>query len=141
MSAVSTTHSGKTVFRNTAVQVTINYPFDVGTKESVSALEPVFTDLFECFKMFIHTQIIRRVPRFALSIDGCCHGSRCLYVSWNKTYPELFRSAIAGQTDFAVRGCRSHAKANLYCINTNQTPCHFCLSRNKPCNRGNLLSV
>ena len=76
MTTVITTHTRKPVVQNPAVKAPQHHLPDTGAKESVSALEPVFTDLLECFKMILHTRIIRRVPRFAFSVDGCCHGSR-----------------------------------------------------------------
>jgi|TARA_B100000315_G_scaffold34225_1_gene28954 hypothetical protein len=74
MTTVITTHTGKPVVQNPAVKVPQHHQPDIGAIKSVSTLEPIRIDLFECFKMILHTQIIRRVPRFALSVDGCCHG-------------------------------------------------------------------
>ncbi len=60
MTTVITTHTRKPVVRNPAVKVPQHHLPDIGAKESVSALEPVFTDLFECFKMILHTLVLVR---------------------------------------------------------------------------------
>jgi hypothetical protein len=58
MTTVITTHTRKPVVRNPAVKVPQHHLPDIGAKESVSALEPVFIDLLECFKMILHTLVI-----------------------------------------------------------------------------------
>ena len=54
MTTVITTHTRKPVVRNPAVKVPQHHLPDIGAKESVSAFEPVFINLLECFKMILH---------------------------------------------------------------------------------------
>ena len=81
MATIFASDPGKPVFQNPAIQIPINHPLDIGTKKTVLTFKPFVINLFKGFEVVFHTPIIRRVLRFTLSIDGCCHGSRCLYVS------------------------------------------------------------
>ena len=54
MTTVITTHTGKPVVQNPVVEVPQHHLPDIGTIKSVFALESVFIDLLECFKMILH---------------------------------------------------------------------------------------
>jgi|TARA_Y100000031_G_scaffold4363_1_gene5441 hypothetical protein len=58
MTTVITTHTGKPVVQNPAVKVPQLHMPDIGTIKSVSALEPVFIDLLECFKIILDAAVI-----------------------------------------------------------------------------------
>ena len=58
MTTVITSHTRKPVVRNPAVKVPQHHLPDIGTIKSVFALEPVFIDLLECFKMILHALVI-----------------------------------------------------------------------------------
>jgi|TARA_B100000315_G_scaffold8259_1_gene8216 hypothetical protein len=58
MTTVITTHTGKPVVQNPAVKVPQLHMPDIRVKESVSALEPVFIDLLECFKIILDAAVI-----------------------------------------------------------------------------------
>ena len=48
--AVATFYTGKAIFKNSTVQVTVDDLLDVGAKESILPLKPVLVDLLERFK-------------------------------------------------------------------------------------------
>ena len=54
MTTIATSHSGKSVFQNSAIEIAINDPFDIRTKETVLSLEPIFIDHLEYFKVIFH---------------------------------------------------------------------------------------
>ncbi len=78
VTAISASDPGKPVFQNPTIQIPIYHLFDIGTKKAVSLLKPFFINPFKGFEVVFHAPIIRRVLRFTLPIDGCCHGDRYL---------------------------------------------------------------
>lgn len=73
MTTIATSHSGKSVFQNSAVEIAINDPFDIRTKETVLPLEPIFIDHLEYFKVIFHALVIRRVLWIAMAVYGFRH--------------------------------------------------------------------
>ena len=78
MAAIPTTHPGKAIFQNAAIQVAVDDLPDVGSQEAVLPWKPVVIDLPESLKMVFHALIVRRFLRLAPAVNGFWHAARYL---------------------------------------------------------------
>jgi hypothetical protein len=74
VTTVLTSHTGKPVVQNPAVQVPQHHLPDIGAIKSVLPLKPFFVDLLESLKVVLYALVVWRVLGIALAIYGFRHG-------------------------------------------------------------------
>jgi hypothetical protein len=69
MTAIPAAHARKAVVQVAAVQVAIDHLPDIGPEKPVPAVEALFIDLLEGFKMILHALVVRGVLRLSLPMN------------------------------------------------------------------------
>ena len=126
MTTVTTSHPGKTVFQNSAIEITINDPFKVGTKETVLPFEPLVIDHLEGFEMIFHALLIRRVLRVAMAVYGFRHGVFAFWVKCiaPKLEQNLYRSKQARSKHHLLDKDHGPVTIEPVCFNLGVNLCH-----------------
>ena len=85
MTTVTASHPGKAVFQDSAIQIAINDPFDVRTKEAVLPFEPRVINQLEGFEMALYALIVWRILRVVMTVYDFCIAQRpetAIYTGW-----------------------------------------------------------
>ena len=58
MAAVFASYPGEAVMEDAAIEITVNHPFDIGTKKAIPFGKTVVVNLFKSLEMILNTLII-----------------------------------------------------------------------------------
>ena len=74
MAAVLALDPGKSIEKNTAIQIPLHNLSDMGAKKAVYPFKSIFIDLLQSFKVIFDAAIIRGLFGISGTIYGCRHG-------------------------------------------------------------------
>ncbi len=69
MAALFASDPGEAVMKDAAIEITVNQPFDIGTKKAIPFGKTVVVNLFKSLEMIHNTLIILRILWLARTIN------------------------------------------------------------------------